>query len=640
MSGEGPESREGQAPTSPAAAVQPPPSGTNDGASHAAGHVHAHQSPVQFRFLEQLKHRNVIRVGILYLVVCWLILDPIHVLFHMLDVPVWANRLVVILMSVGFPAVLLFAWVYEVTPEGLKPTADVDPHRSIRRQTGQRLNRAIVVVMAVALAYFAIDKFWLSKHVTAEPSAIPTAYVGPATTPAVSDKSIAVLPFVDMSEKKDQEYFADGMAEEILDLLAKIPELRVIGRTSSFSFKGRNEDLRAIGEKLRTTYVVEGSVRKSGDRIRIAAQLVDARDGAHLWSGTYDRGFGEVLALQDQIASAIARALQLAVGADDTREARHLENADAYTFYLRGRSAIDRGDAGVREAKTDFEQALALDPTFVKGAEALALAHVEEIGGVLVSSHVGWPAAKEACERVLQLDPKSALAHALLGLELATYNYDWSGANAELDKTLALSPRDPYALYISAWLAFDLGRHDEAVRLQDAALAIDPLNPDSHQNGAYLHYLMGDLDGAERAFRTSLEISPTFEGNHRMLGEILLQRGQAAAALVEMQAELGPEPFKDIGLALAYHALGRREESDAALAGAKRGHDKVGAFNIALVYAYRGERDQAFEWLERAVSARDLNLGHRFKYDPLLDSLRGDPRYKALLRKMNLPDDP
>ncbi len=166
MSGEEPESREGQAPSGPAA-VQPPPSGANDGAPQAPGHVHAHHSAIQFRFLEQLKHRNVIRVGILYLVVCWLILDPIHVLFHMLDVPVWANRLVVILMAVGFPAVLLFAWVYEITPEGLRPTAEVEPHRSIRTQTAQRLNRAIVVVLVLAVAYLLMDKFWLSKHVTA-----------------------------------------------------------------------------------------------------------------------------------------------------------------------------------------------------------------------------------------------------------------------------------------------------------------------------------------------------------------------------------------------------------------------------------------------------------------------------------------
>src|SRR6266851_9775010 len=211
MSGEAPESREGQLPTNPPLTVQPPPGGITDSAPHNSRHVHAHHSAIQFRFLEQLKHRNVIRVGILYLVVCWLILDPVHVLFHMLEVPLWANRLVVILMAVGFPAVLLFAWVYEITPEGLKPTAEVEPHRSIRKQTGQRLNRAIFAVMAVALTYFAVDKFWLSRPVAVpEHASEATRGAGAALNTDTADKSIAVLPLVDLSEKKDQEYLADG----------------------------------------------------------------------------------------------------------------------------------------------------------------------------------------------------------------------------------------------------------------------------------------------------------------------------------------------------------------------------------------------------------------------------------------------
>src|SRR6266702_8743091 len=240
MSGQAPESREGPAPNNPPAAVEPPPRGTEDGASHISGHPHSRHQRIELRFLEQLKQRNVIRVGILYLVVGWLILDPVHVVFHMLEVPPWANRLVLVLMAVGFPAALLFAWAYEITPEGLKPTVEVEPSRSIRKQTGQRLNRAIVAVMAVALTYFVVDKFWLSQHVTIEHPATPTASVALSTAPAtkaISDKSVAVLPFIDMSEKKDQEYFADGMAEELIDMLTKSQDLRVPARTSSFYFK-------------------------------------------------------------------------------------------------------------------------------------------------------------------------------------------------------------------------------------------------------------------------------------------------------------------------------------------------------------------------------------------------------------------
>jgi tetratricopeptide (TPR) repeat protein len=249
---------------------------------------------------------------------------------------------------------------------------------------------------------------------------------------------------------------------------------------------------------------------------------------------------------------------------------------------------------------------------------------------------VGWPAAVDAAQRAFRLDRNSAMAHAVLGLEGATYAYDWQRAAAELDATLALRPRDPYALFVAAWLAFNLGRQVEALRLQEASVALDPLNPDSQQNGAYIRYLSGDLNAAEKGFRRSIEISPTFDSNHLMIGEILLQRHRPEAALKEMEAE--PEPNRDLGLALVYFALGRRAESDRALARVEHAVPRFGELNIALVYAYRGDLDPAFQWLDRAVASRDINLGHRLKYDPIFDPLRGEPRYRELLHRMNLPD--
>jgi adenylate cyclase len=234
---------------------------------------HGHHPHIEFKFFEELKHRNVVRVAALYLLACWLILDPVHVVFHMLEVPAWANRLVVVLMAVGLPAVLLFAWAFEITPEGLKPTVEVDPKRSIRTLTGRRLDRAIIVVLVLALGYFVADKFWLAKREPVPESVAtkPTAPLPPAAI-AVPEKSIAVLPFIDMSEKKDQEYFSDGLTEELIDRLSQSPNLKVIARTSSFSFKGKNEDARAIASKLRVANLLEGSVRKAGNELRITAQ--------------------------------------------------------------------------------------------------------------------------------------------------------------------------------------------------------------------------------------------------------------------------------------------------------------------------------------------------------------------------------
>lgn len=492
----------------------------------------------------------------------------------------------------------------------------------------RRVARFVVMAVVCALAVGAVATVWLGMR--------DEAAGDDAAQAAIPERSIAVLPFDDMSERRDQEYFADGMAEEVLDMLARIPQLKVIARTSSFQFKGRNVDLRDIGARLGATYIVQGSVRKVGSRIRVTSQLIDVQSGTHLWVGTYDREFDDILNVQDQIAANIGRALQIVVVSDDTRP-RHLRSPEAYTFYLRGRAALDLGDeSGLREAVSHFEQALALDSNFPRAAELLALSHLGLLGNVAVPVDIGWPKAAEAARTALRLDPNSALAHAILGLQYATYHYDWKAAARELDQALAMKPRDSVALYNLSWLAFDLGRHDEAVSLSEASLSIDPLNPDSCQNSAYIYYLIGKLDAAERDARRSMSISPSFTGNRKLLGQIMLLRNQPQKALEEFEQE--HSGTRDVGLALGFYALGRRAESDAALERAIRGMGSLVPVDIAAVHAYRGETALAFEWLEKAVAAKDIALGHKFRDEPKLAPLRKDPRYKALLRKMNLPD--
>src|SRR5215470_3504610 len=263
---------------------------------------HAHHPLLHLPIFEQLKQRNVFRVAVLYLVVCWLILDPVHVVFHMLDVPIWANRLVVMLMALGFPAVVIFAWVYEITPDGLKPTVEVPHERSIRKLTGRRLDRTITAVLAVALAYFVADKFWISKHISASQPAASAKQDAPAHTRAVPvpavlfappPHSIAVLPFVNMSGDKDQEYFSDGLTEELLNSLSRINELHVAARTSAFSFQGEHPDIATVAHKLNVASVLEGSVRRSGHNIRITAQLNNGITGFRMWSRTFDRDLGD-----------------------------------------------------------------------------------------------------------------------------------------------------------------------------------------------------------------------------------------------------------------------------------------------------------------------------------------------------------
>jgi adenylate cyclase len=609
--------------------------GKDNGAPHVSAHMHVHHSAIDFRFLEQLKHRNVIRVAILYLVACWLILDPVHVVFHMLEVPAWANRLVVILMVISFPVILLFSWVYEMTPEGLKPTVEVDPHRSIRKLTARRLDRAIMVVLVLGIAYLLVDKFWLSKHVTTEHPVTVVAPIASTVTSAatvISEKSVAVLPFVDMSEKKDQEYFADGMAEEVLNLLAKIPGLTVIGRTSSFQFKRANQDLRAIGSKLGAAYLVEGSVRRAQDTIRVTAQLIDTRNGAHLWSGTYDRPVGDTLQVQDEITASLVRSLQVTVEADHKQSRRRSGNMQAYELYLRGRSAYERRDRdGLAMAATYFQQSLEIDPEFADAATGLSFSYYLQ-----AVRHGEFEKARQAAEAAVRIDPALGEPHALLGAIHAEYDWDYAGADREFRTALALEPHDASVVALASQLQQQLGHDGTAIQMLKESLVHDPLLTPSYTMLAWIQARSGHFAEAEAAQRRALAIDPLLDGGHADLAAILLLRGDSGAALTENMRETGVIE-RTQKFALIYHALGRKAEADAALMTLTREGADDHDFDIAEVYAYRGERDRAFEWLDRAYRQRDSALSW-FKFDPFLRNLEADPRYTAFLHKMNLPE--
>jgi TolB-like protein/Flp pilus assembly protein TadD len=492
--------------------------------------------------------------------------------------------------------------------------------------------RAIALALAVAavgLGYILVNRLWLSKHVTAEQSTTTAANT-------VTDKSIAVLPFADMSEKKDQEYFADGMAEETLDLLAKVPSIRVIGRTSSFQFKGHNEDLRTIGAKLGVAYVLEGSVRKSGDRVRVTAQLVDTRDGAHIWSETYDRAVGDVLKLQGEIAVALVRALQITVGAAELDPRRSLTNVDAYDLYLRGRYALERFDkVGFDEAVSHFRQALDLDPTFADAAVALSVAYDNQANWAFVPPAVGYERAREAANAALKLDPTRALAHAVLGLIHVTYDWDWVAADRELQTALKLKPHDPFVLGAAASLQLALGHYASASQMFKEAIARDPLYATNYDLLSWAQIRLGEVAEAEASERKALEIQPGYVWGSMYLANWLLVGGEPEAALAAAQRE--DPTTRAGGLAVTYWALGRKAEADAALKKLIVQQADSNAYVVAWAYAYRGDRDQAFKWLERAYAQKDPCL-FSIKGEPLLASLEADPRYKAFLRKMNLPE--
>jgi TolB-like protein/Tfp pilus assembly protein PilF len=455
---------------------------------------------------------------------------------------------------------------------------------------------------------------------------------------AISDKSIAVLPFADMSEKRDQEYFADGMAEEIIDLLVRIPGLKVISRTSSFQFKGQTQDLRTVGAQLGVAYVLEGSVRKSGDRLRVTAQLINSRDGTHLWSQTYDRDLSDVLKMQDEIALALVRALQIEVGPVDGIVSRPaLRNTEAYTLYLQGLHAIDRTDQqGFEQAASYMQRALDLDPSFADAASMLSRAYFSLGQYGYMPPDVAFEKSRQATGIALGLDPNLAISHLQLSELHRAADMDWPAADRELKLAQALAPNDADVLFISAVQSLNLGSWENALKYLNACLAQDPLSPNAYMTLSLVQLRLGQMADSEAAIRRTLQISPTFVPAHYMLGLALLARNQPGEALAEMSKE-SQVVTRLGGSAMAYFALGRRSDSDMVLAQMLKSH-ATRPFFISSVYAFRGELDEAIKWLDRAYEQKDPAL-LLFKSQLMFDKLEGDPRYKAFLKKMNFPDD-
>jgi len=446
-----------------------------------------------------------------------------------------------------------------------------------------------------------------------------------------------VLPFADMSEKKDQEYFADGLSEEILNLLSGIPDLKVIGRTSSFQFKGRNDDLRSIGEKLGAAYVLEGSVRRVVDRVRVTAQLISARDGVHLWSNTYERPFGDVLELQDQLAAGVARALEVSVR-NDAPQGRGSRNSEAYDFYLRGLHSLEAFNGEAFDTGANyFQQALDLDPNFGQAATELGRMTVLKAEFGYAPADPTYGRARRTLENAIRLDPASGVAHAWLGWIYMAYDWNWATANAQMQEALRLAPRDEEVQLCASRLAMALGKWDEAIRLLTSATARDPLSAVMYNNLSEIYLRTDRLADAEAAERRVLEISPTYVSAPYNLANVLLAKGRPEDALSLITSRQQDTSDRPAALALIYHALGRKVDSDTELAALIRQYQNDQALEIAGVLAFRGEADEAFRWIEQAYRQRDASL-YYIKVDWPLKHIEADPRYKAFLRKMNLPE--
>jgi serine/threonine protein kinase/Tfp pilus assembly protein PilF len=462
--------------------------------------------------------------------------------------------------------------------------------------------------------------------------------VNAAATNVVSDKSIAVLPFVDMSEHKDQEYFSDGLSEELIDMLTKIPDLRVPARTSSFYFKGKQATITDIAKALGVAHVLEGSVRKSGNTLRITAQLIRVDTGYHVWSETYDRKLEDIFQIQDEIANSVVNALKVSVLGGTVPRATLTANRDAYTLYLQAREIHYRGSLdSSRKAIGYLQKALKLDPEFSQGWVTLASFLAADYNLFDVEPHEEARALiYSALDHARKLEPSLLPIHVVLGRVLYEVDWSWQAADAELKQAIELEPGNSEAHRLAGYLATTFGRFDEAIEESEKAIELDPLQPWNYIARGYAAYRSGRLAQAEANFRTALDLAPGSGKFHCLLGAVLIARGERESALAEMEKEVDPR-FRQVGMALALNALGQRNASDKELRTAEQKFGDEKGYWIAMVYAARRDADRAFAWLDRAFNVYGDGMTW-IKGDPLLGSLVDDPRYKALLRKMRLPE--
>ena len=559
----------------------------------------------------ELKRRNVFKVGIAYAVTAWLLIQVTDILFESIGAPPWVMQTMFVVLGAGFVIALFFAWAFELTPEGVKREADVDRSQSITHHTGRKLDFAIIAVLVLALGYFVVDKFYLTPSSTGTQSTTTDAGQDSQRAP----QTIAVLPFVDMSQEGDNEYFSDGLTEELLNILTKIKELRVAGRTSSFAFKGKDEDLRSIGKKLGVATILEGSVRKDnkGNRVRITAQLINVEDGFHLWSETYDRELEDIFAIQEEIARKVAQALRITLlGEDEERIAQQaVTDMSAYDLYLQGLKSMNEYTfASLKRAVQEFDQAIELDPDYIPAQLKRARTWLElSQTGVLPRSEAVSNTAS-VLEKILREDPGNSEAHALMA---RTRRFDRNNQEAEQEFQLALdtNPRNVYALTEMGRLLFDSGKVSRGLEYLNEAGRIDPYSVQVLWNLSMAHAFMLEPEKAAPYTDRIGELEP--DNPMRYYGQAIaygLTGNYAQALLADRLAiELDPNDYElSAGMAIRWATLGDlgQAESWAKIADEKGADQPLPILARVKLYQFREQNSLAADLSKRALD-RELD---------------------------------
>lgn len=600
------------------------------------------------RLFDELKRRNVFRVGLAYAVVGWLLMQVTDTFSPALRLPEWFPSAVAFLLLLGLPIALFFAWAFELTPDGIRRESEVDPEQSIKHHTARKLDRMIIAALAAVVVVLLLDRFMNNETPVPATSEdlTSTALVTETTpgettptTPSDGKTSVAVLPFINMSDDQQNEYFSDGISEELLNVLVRIKELRVPSRTSSFTFKGSEENVVEIGKKLQVDHILEGSVRKAGNRIRVTAQLIDVRTDTQLWSDTYTRELDDIFAVQDEIAQAIVDALKLTLSVGEQQKLAHhsTSNVEAYNNYLLAQQLWhQRTVKSLHLAIEKYIEAIELDPEYSQAWGALADLYLVLPEYDFGTAEQFIPKAREAVQTALAMNPESARALSASAMIKAEYDFDWEGAKADIEKAIQLEPGSAIVRQWYGDLLMPLGRFEEAFEQLRLAAIADPVSVVVRHTPGYLNLWLGRLDEAEKIYMAVLEMDPYFRWTFQNFDMLYTMRGEYDKArewATKLALMEGYDPAPDLARidAVENPALKPR-----ALELLEQRQDIVeGVWGKAMQYALMDEYELALVSLEKAFETESpwrVHMKWVVNYKPLHDN----PRYQAMLGKMNL----
>jgi TolB-like protein/tetratricopeptide (TPR) repeat protein len=596
-------------------------------------------------FFSELKRRNVYKVAVAYLVVAWLLIQAASILFPTFEAPPWVMKILVALLVLCFPVALVLSWAFEITPDGIRLESEIDRKQSITKKTGRKIIGLTIALAIVAAGLFAFQLLRSSAYShlgegRATPNDVTSASVGArASIPA---KSIAVLPFDNLSRDPDNAYFCEGVQDEILTRLAKVADLKVISRTSTQHFKSAPDNLTEIARQLGVAHILEGSVQKSEDQVRVNVQLINGLNDAHLWADTYDRKLKDIFGVESEIAKTIADTLRAKLSGSEQQAiaARPTENTEAHQLYLKGRFFWNkRTGSDLKKSIEYFQQAIAADPNYALAYAGLADAYAFLPGYTAGSPKDSYPEAITAAKKALELDDSLAEAHTALAIAVWLYTFDFLQAMTEFERAIELNPN--YAIAHQQYanvLLTALGRFDEAIVQGKHAVELDPLSLVINADLGVDYFFARHYDEAIAQLRKTLEMGPDYYYAHVDLGQPLEMKGARDLAIAEYKRarELNDDPYILGLLARCYGLSGNKTEAEKILSQLKYLSKQryVAAYSFALTYIGLSDKEEALRWVEQSYQDRAGSDIGWIRVDPLLDPLRGDARFEEIAEKI------